>query len=334
MRYISIKEVRHGDVLARPILDASGNILVQSNVALSDFRISQLKEKKYQGVFIYDELSKDIQLQEDLPLNLKLEALQALSEIDIDACLYLANNIVQALSSQRNIITDLSALCNHDTYTYYHCINVAKYCAVLGIRLNLADDKLKNLVASALLHDLGKLCIPANILNSTKQLTDEERALIEEHPTFGYDILKQDITIPSAVRIAVYEHHENFDGTGYPRGLNGCDISDLAMIIHVCDVFDALISKRSYKQQIQAFVVIEYLMSQCGKQFDINIVSEFIKSLILFPKGTFVNLSDNTQAIVFENNPDYPLRPIIIRLDGTLVDLLSVNNLTIIDYAI
>lgn len=321
-----------GDIVASPVIDSAGNILVKANVELTEFIIHSLMAKEYRGIYIFDELSDEITKDMDVSLDVQLAALSALAKTDIETCIYVANRIMEECAGMEFVTTDLSALASYDSSTYMHSVSVAKYCAVLGVRLGMKEERLKNLTAAALLHDIGKTLVPQQIVNKPGKLTESEWETMQMHTVFGYEILKQNTSVPSAVRMAVYEHHENQDGSGYPRGLLGDDIYLPAMVIHICDVYDAMISRRAYKEPVPAGEVVEYMLSGCSTLFKEEIVTEFLKSLVIFPKGTLVRLSDKGAAIVVENNSGYPLRPRIRRMTGEYVDLLKDNSLTIMDY--
>lgn len=252
MRYCTINTLLPGDIVASSVIDNAGNILVKANVELTEFIIHSLIAKGYRGVYIFDELSEDVVRDTDVPLEVQIEAIRALSSIDIEACLYVANRIVDECAEMEFVTTDLSLLSSYDSNTYIHSVSVSKYCAMLGMRLGLGEKRIINLTAAALLHDIGKTLVPVKLINKPGKLTDEERQMVQMHATFGYEILKKNMSVPSAVRMAVYEHHENFDGSGYPRGLLGDDIYILGMAIHVCDVYDAMISRRPYKEPVPA----------------------------------------------------------------------------------
>lgn len=332
MRYCSTKSLQVGSILARPILTEDGRTLLCANTELSTFLISRLRNLGYVGVYIYDDMYDDIVPEGVLSLDTQMKVLTALSNLNIDSCMYLSNKIVDDIHSCDLIDTDLSALLNYDTYTYQHSLNVAVYCGVLGFKLGFTIEKTKDLVLAAMLHDIGKMFIPKEIITKAGPLTEEERDKINEHPQLGYKFLQENSRISSKTKVAVLEHHENYDGSGYPLGIYHEDIYSLAMIIHVCDVYDAMISKRSYKDSIPPSEVIEYLMSKCGTMFDLDIVSVFIKNLVVFPNGSQVRLSDDRSCIVVRNNDNYPLRPVVRDNNGNDIDLLEANNITILDF--
>ena len=333
MRYCSVKNLNTGMILARPVISGMGSVLLQANIKLTYYTIERLRVLGTKGVYILDDISSDVVDRSNLPINLQVQALDSISSMDIDSIVYIANSLIDNLQNIDIINTDLSALSSFDEYTYMHSVNVATYCAILGLKLGLDYTRLVDLTTAAMLHDIGKVKVPLEILNKPGRLTDEERVIINRHPGDGYDMLKENSSVKSVVRVSVLEHHENWDGSGYPNGFKGEDIYFMARIIHVCDVYDALISERVYKPAKPPHEVVEYMLAFCDKMFERRIVREFISSLNIYPDGTIVRLSDNANAIVVRNNMCFPLRPVVRRLtDGVELDLLHYNDIVIEDY--
>lgn len=332
MRFIKISDVEPGMILAAPVMDIDGRLLLNRNAKLNTYNIMRLNTFSHKGIYIYDELSEGIDVIETVSIDTRLEAIRATQDVNIDECMMLAGQIIEDVSQNEFIETNLTNLCMFDNDTYNHCVNVAAYCAMVGITLGYNEEKLKNLTMAALLHDIGKSTIPKEILNKPGKLTDEERSIINNHPHNGYLMLK-DTDVSAFVKVGVYEHHENMDGSGYPRGLTGNKIQEISKIIHVCDVYDAMISRRSYKDKINPTDVIEYLYGGCVNMFDQNIVTAFVSRLMPYPKGITISLSTGQKAIVKENYVEHPLRP-EIRLIDTREDikLFEHHNITIIGF--
>lgn len=179
------------------------------------------------------------------------------------------------------------------------------------------------------MHDIGKTNIPKEILNKPDILSEEEFKEVRKHPRYGYDILKENDNISSVVRNAVYSHHENEDGTGYPRGLTSDKIHLFAKIIHIADVYDALTARRSYKEPLNPADALEYLMAYAGTMFDKTVLETFIKYVAPYPVGTSIRLSTGQVAVVIKNNEEFLTRPIVRLANGTIINLQNVLNITI-----
>ena len=154
-----------------------------------------------------------------------------------------------------------------DAYTNGHSTRVAKYSMMIAKRMGYADEELEKLYYAALLHDIGKIGVPREIINKTSKLTDEEYEIIKTHPGIGANILNEVSEIPD-IAIGARWHHERYDGKGYPDRLIGIEIPELARIIGVADAYDAMTSKRSYRDILSQDVVSNELLKGKGTQFD------------------------------------------------------------------
>jgi putative nucleotidyltransferase with HDIG domain len=169
----------------------------------------------------------------------------------------------------------VQALDMRDKETEGHTQRVTILTERLARAMGVEGDALINIIRGALLHDIGKMAIPDGILLKPDKLTDEERALIQKHPQYAYDMLKRiDFLLP-AIDIP-YCHHEKWDGTGYPRGLKGEEIPFAARIFPVIDVWDALISDRPYRKGYPQAEVLELIKADSGKHFDPRVVEAFL----------------------------------------------------------
>jgi len=167
-----------------------------------------------------------------------------------------------------------------DEATSQHLKRVSAYSRIIGEKYGLTEEDLDNIEIGAPLHDIGKIGIPDNILLKTEKLTKEEYEIIKKHPSIGYEILKESRSpyLKTAALICL-KHHEYFDGTGYPNGLKGEDIHIYGRIVALADVFDALTSKRSYKEPFSVDETVEMIKSKRGTQFDPKVIDAFLESL-------------------------------------------------------
>lgn len=184
------------------------------------------------------------------------------------------------IESLRGLIGDLSG---HDFYTYDHSINVSMYCITIlrTIKKDATRSELMHAGLGGLLHDLGKIKVPTNILNNPSGLSDEEYRQIQKHPKYGVDLLgdgschvDDEIDLSVIARI-IHEHHENWDGTGYPNKLKGESIHILARICSIADFFDAVTTKRSYSKVLAVSQAIEVMRNTSGKKLDPKLFERF-----------------------------------------------------------
>ena len=161
-------------------------------------------------------------------------------------------------------------------------------------------------------------------------MTEAEYAEVKKHPMYGYNMLRDNYDISSVARNAILSHHENEDGSGYPRGLTSEKIHLFAKIIHVADVYDALTTKRVYKEAMNPADAMEYLMANATRMFDKDLVAMFMEYVAPYPLGVQVELSTGQKALVVKNNRSMLSRP-TVRLDGgATIDLIEHLDITIV----
>lgn len=191
-----------------------------------------------------------------------------------------------------------------DEYTRGHSHRVAEYAALIAEELGWDKKEIKNLKNAAHLHDIGKICIPDNILNKPTRLTEEEFQVIKEHTVIGAEILKN-ITLISHVKEVARSHHERYDGMGYPDGLKGEEIPLYARVITVADSYDAMKSRRIYRNPLDDQIIYNEIARNCGSQFDPQIAGVFLKMLnenrvVIREECALVNKEDNLSKMEIE----------------------------------
>lgn len=322
MRYINIENAEPGMVVGKSIYNEQGSILVNYHVKLTDKLIKRMKDKGLPGLYIDDELSEDIKVEDLISDELGVKATKALKKLDIDVALNVASDLTEELALNGDINVNLVSLRTSSDYTYKHSINVAVLSVLTGIGIGLKKSMLKELAAAGLLHDIGKINIPVEILEKPGPLTEEEYETVKSHSEIGYQKIKGNINISSKTKMGVFMHHENVNGTGYPMGLQGDQIYMFAKIIHIADVYDAITSERVYKKAQSPQEAVKFLMSHAGTMFQPEYVKAFLTYIPLYPKGRNVELSDGRVAVVVENRQQNTLYPIVRCLsDGKTLDL-------------
>ncbi|MBR5126958.1 MAG: response regulator [Roseburia sp.] len=331
MRYLFVRDLQPGMILAQELLDPSGRVLLEENSSLSEFAISRLVRDGYDGVYIQDDLSADIRIESVIRAALWAKAMECVRLRNISECREVSDEIIEALKGKREISLDLNDFRTNENYIYAHSVNVAILSCLLGMGFGMGDEELHNLVFAGLIHDLGKLDIPDWIRNKAGRLSRDEFQIMKKHAELSYELIKERTDISAHVKNAVRSHHENVDGSGYPDGTLGESQSIYTKIIHVVDVYDALVSRTPYKTPYSPQEAMEYLMGGCGLLFDQEVVMTLMKFVPMYPKGTDVELSDGRGGIIVENKGIHNLRPIIRLYDGSLLDLAEPEyfNMTI-----
>lgn len=196
-----------------------------------------------------------------------------------DAAKGIVNDIVEAILHDNSTMKSLMSIATHDYYTHTHSINVSIYSVSLGSFLKLSKSELSKLGESALLHDIGKSKIAIEIINKNGKLTHDEFEQIKKHPSFGYTIgLKLGIRDRDILDGIKY-HHEKMNGTGYPLKLAGEKIPLFARIIAICDVFDALTTRRSYKEPMSSFDALKLMKTEMKNHLDDTLINKMIMML-------------------------------------------------------
>ncbi|MCR5273510.1 MAG: HD-GYP domain-containing protein [Lachnospiraceae bacterium] len=329
MRYVSLDRVVPGMELAYDVIDDNGRLLVGSKSKINYNYIERLYEFGFHGIYINDEFSEDIEINSPISQKLRRRGMDCLKKMDIDGCREVASSIVDEMLNNPDISIDMQDIRTFDNYTYAHSMNVAILCTAMGIGYGLLATELGYLATAALLHDFGKLMIPEEVLNKKGKLTPEEYKLVKSHPVMSYEAIKDREDLSAHIKVAVLYHHENVDGTGYPKGITGDKQTIYTKILHVADVYDALTASRSYKDAYSSYEALEYLMGNCGTMFDMDCVVLLEKYVPLFLKGTDIELSNGSQGIIIENSGMHNLRPVVKLYDGKKVDLLDPLNMNI-----
>lgn len=230
--------------------------------------------------------------------------------IDVQLAKSAVSECVSSVMRNPEALMFLTQIRNKDEYTSQHSFNVAVYSIVLGRYAGLSVHELENIGTAGLLHDMGKINIPLDILLKEGRLSDEEFSVMKKHTVFGRDILMSGRNIFSGSVDVAFGHHENLDGTGYPRGLLGHQLSQSTKIVSVVDKYDAITADRVYQRGRTHMEAISILNKIAAKQqTDNSLTLGFISTLGLFPPGSIVELTSGEIAIVLEQNPNHRLKP-------------------------
>lgn len=329
MRYQKSTNLRPGQVCAKTIYGTDGRILIRQNTTFTPFLIQKLTMLGYAGTYVFDEGENETALRYLLNERARLEAASHLANMDLDKCIYAAGEILKEALNAKETTHEIERLSCFDTTTWTHSVDVCAYSCLTGIAMGLPDKELKELSQAALLHDIGKCLVDLSVLNKPARLTTDEFAVIKNHPEYGRQLLSSETDLSATVRAGVYSHHENEDGSGYPRGIFGHQIHKYAKIIHATDVYEACTAKRPYKDPMNPADAMENLIAGYGSLYDTHVINVLRTVIILYPVGSRVLLSDGRCAYVQENRRMAMQRPIVKTEDGKTIDLLDTLNLTI-----
>lgn len=321
MRRVMTQKIVSGMKLAKTIYASDGLVLLGEGVKLTPKYIKRLLDLEIFSVYIEDEISQGIECPDVIHESTRVEAVKAVRKIaqgynkgkplDVRQAKRHINKIVDDLFYAKDVLVNMIDLRSKSDYTFCHMVNVAVLSVMAGVSMGYNELKLRDLGVGALLHDLGKLKIDDAIYNKPGKLTSEEYEDVKLHATYGFDILQgmKDVNILCAH--VAYQHHERFDGLGYPRGLKGKEIHDFARIVALADVYDALTADRPYRKALRPYHAVEYLVAMGGSQFDPDFTKVFVEHIAVYPVGSLVELNTNQKAIIASTNNRSKTRPVV-----------------------
>ncbi|MNM08401.1 Cyclic di-GMP phosphodiesterase response regulator RpfG [compost metagenome] len=237
--------------------------------------------------------------------------LKAGEPIDITPLAAVAEEMVDTMFTHGDAMLCLARIRAKDAYLMEHSMNVAILLANFGRYLGLERNVLKELTLGGLLHDVGKIMTPDEVLNKPGKLTDEEFGVMRQHVVHSYDILSNTAGITPTMLEVAANHHERLDGTGYPQRLKGDQLSLYTRMSGIVDVYDAVTADRVYKQGMQPTQAFRILLKGINQHFDAELVTKFIKCMGVYPVGTLVQLSNQRLAVVMQRNEQQPLKPMV-----------------------
>lgn len=349
-RYISTRLLESGMVIDQSIIDGTGRVLVARKTPLDDYIIEGLRKLKITGVYIREgeeePVSGDIEISPET-----MQTIEKLKKADraklqlsesvkarvatgmqfmfnnprdagfMDAARSISGELMKTISENDAVAVNIDALKICDEYTFKHSVDVASIAMIVARQSKMPEKDVNQIGVAGLLHDLGKSEIPNEILNKPARLTDEEFEVMKSHPLKGYNLLKDKPDIAPEILMGVLQHHEKMSGNGYPLALPAAKISPYAKILAVADIYDALVTERPYKSGFSPRDAVEMIMAMT-EDLDVDVIKMFLKSVILYPVDSVVNLSTGEAAKVVENNIDYPTRPKVVTLTaGRVLDL-------------
>lgn len=248
----------------------------------------------------YKELDKAVEVHRD-GLERTTRVLQAIREgkpFSVSEIKKAAEDMVGSIVRSPDALVSLSQLKDYDNYTYIHSVNVAVLTISVAYQQQYSVEKLVEIGMGGLLHDIGKMKVPEYILNKPGKLTDSEFALIKRHPELGIESILEQREISDITRKVVLQHHERYNGRGYPFGIKGERIHEVGLISAVADVYDALTSDRIYKAAWTPQKALATIFSQRDKDYSSKIVEIFTKIMGVYPVGSFVKLATGEMGVV------------------------------------
>lgn len=244
--------------------------------------------------------------------------------------------IVDSLQQNNNNLIHLMNSNEADDSMYYHQINVSVLALLIGQAVSLSREEMQIVGLAALLHDIGKVKVPAKILRKTEPLTGPEEALFQLHTQYGSDIVGLCPDMNSRVRLIIEQHHELSDGSGYPNQLKGSEIDLLSRIVIIANYYDDLCNQVDHTQSMTPHEALSLMFAKLANKFDKSLLQVMVKLLGIYPPGTVVQLSDDSTGLVLTLNQAELLRPSVVIYDpevpkdqAVIVDLNKEKDITI-----
>ena len=337
MIHIPIKKLKNGMITAQSIYNPLGASYLTKGMELSPTYIERLEKAGFDGVTV---TSLDPKLKLAPPDDIvqektRISAIQNVATafhsveengtFDPAPLQGISENILQDIIAQQQNLVQLTDIRLHDTYTFAHSVNVAILSSLLGVLLKLSREEQLKLTLGGLLHDIGKVTVPYEILTKAGHLTDDEWSVMQGHPEAGRQRLKKMFPNDTLLSTIALQHHEHIDGSGYPNHLKGEQIHRYGRIVAIADVYDALTSVRPYKRAYTPSVA-HRLMATCSPgHFDLDLLKLFFDNVAIYPVGTILKTQDG-YAIVKKVEFGYTLTPVVCVFasrEGKLLDTPS-----------
>lgn len=352
LRTIELAYATEDHLLAAPIFDENSKVLLSRGVRLKKSLVDKLINLGHTRVYVKDEYTES-EINHIISPEVKQKAIghiRKLSTIarsndknvsdqfglDLTIAKASISSIVDELFTKKDVVIELMDLKTVGGYIYEHSVNVMILSLILGTSIGLNKSDLDKLALSAALHDIGFMFIPQDILYKTTPLTRKEFEIVKKHPLLGYEFLKTSTDLGPLVRIPVLQHHETYNGKGYPNGLDNDSIHMFSKIIGLVDAFDTMTSDRPLRKALPVPEVIEFIMASGGTLFEPSLAKAFINHINPYPINTIVELNDGSIGVVTKVNPSIFTRPSLRIVKNTnkektsrQVDLLQEKNLVI-----
>jgi putative nucleotidyltransferase with HDIG domain len=252
------------------------------------------------------------------------DAAQSEGKPDVTVARTMIDGLAQAVAQNRTALLALTTLKNYDNYTFTHMVNVSILTMGQARGLGIDGALLREFGLAALMHDIGKVRTPLEILNKPDKLTDDEFAIMKRHVLEGAEILRKTPDVPTLAPVIAFEHHLRKDGSGYPDGVKRASLNIGTMLCSIADVYDAMRSQRVYQNGHASDRILAVLKRNDGVQFDQNLVRRFSQLVGIYPAGNLVRLNTGEIAVVREVYAPDPHRPqvrVIVARDGNRLDI-------------
>jgi len=321
VRRIKTEQIRGHEILAKDIYSDGGVVLISEGTILKKDYVEKLLELKITDVFVEDEISKEIQIQDITEEKIReqcsgkleetLERLSFASGDERRELSRVATEVMEGVLLQDEVIYTISNVRNHSKSLYEHSLSVAALAILIAVRAGYTQAETKEIAMGALLHDIGFTNVKEKyqglILSEQEEKVQKE---IKRHVVYGYIEVEQQEWVPSVSREIILYHHERLDRSGYPFHMSGDKIKPQVRLVAICDAFDNMVYGNLEKRK-KVHEALDEIMKNTGIKYDAELVNIFLGSVATYPTGSMVSLNTGKNAIVLRQNADNPTRPVV-----------------------
>jgi|GEM_PF-359087 len=342
MRSNQLNDEIIGRRIASPVYSIDGKLLLSRGTVVNYKILSKLENHDVDTDDLLDSLTEGIKPVGIINQQQMAESISVVKEV-FENVLYqdsngvsaaippdhmaLVESVVQslldALETTENLLYTVAEMLETTSYTYKHSVNVAILSILTSRAMKYSHIDIKNIALGAFLHDVGKMLNDQALITKPGKLTNSERLEVEQHPQFGYDLIKDIESLPYTAKQIVLLHHEKLDGTGYPFGLKGIEIPEFVRIVTICDMYDAMTTDRVYRGKMPIYTALEILMTDAVFKIDRKIYRHMTENICIYPPGSGVILSDGRVGVVSFYRASNPSRPHVrvIDFDTNVLDM-------------
>jgi len=362
MNYIRVDDLKAGQTFTHPVYIEEDTIFIPAGVAIRDKDLERLRAWKVEQVET-EGVARDVDEFEGAPENMwglpaddelfsfytrtidsvddilqRIRNMERVTEKEIET---IVSTLIEKVEEKRVDAVRLVLTNSANSKSYAKsAVNCGLLAITVGLSLNRPRHKLFQLCSGALLHDVGMQRVPQEIIEQDRALDAQELKTLKTHPVYSYRIINKELQLSEEIAQTALQHHERWDGDGYPQGLKGTEIMFEARIVSVADAFEAMVSERPWRNSMIGYEAMRSILSDNQRRFDPEIVKIFIRAMGLYPVGSLVLLSDGSIGRVISSSEEAPLRPEVIVLinstgreykgdTGPVINLLANKNLFI-----
>ena len=346
---IRVPQVKPGMALGNDVFSGSGTVLLSKGTILTEYTIAQLRAWRIEYVDVKNpkneedpkmDTGRNYAGEDAAFANMYAHSLDAIAElfeemrkgekVPVQECLLIAEGILDQVLGVQGVLRRLRQVKTGDEYTFSHSLNVGIYTVLIGSWLNYGMEDLRLLAMAGLLHDAGKVKVPAALIKKEGPLSAAEFQEVKRHPFYGYQLVANTPGMPKKIALAVLQHHERENGTGYPLKLSAKAILPMAKIIAVADIFDAVTSKRCYQAKRPLQVAANIIMEESFNSLDPVVAQSFLARITPYFFNDNIRLSNGMIGRIIYINRLSPTRPLIETEQG-FIDLNKMPELEIVD---